>query len=86
MVAANFFPWITTKPWASCAPNCITEQFLLRYFGWPSPLGFVGLLIQQLQIACRTCQHGLTHIVFHGVDNAVAALGAGLVSRPSLTS
>ena len=86
LVAANFLPWITTKPWAKCAPNCITEQFLLRYFGWPSPLGFVALLIQQLQIACRTCQHGLTHIVFHGVDNAVAAMGTGVVSRTSLTS
>ncbi len=85
LVAANFFPWITNAPWMACTPNNITEQLLIRYFGWPSPLGFVALLIQQLQVACRTCQHGLTHIVFHGANNAVPSLGGGLVSRTSLT-
>ena len=63
------------------APNCITEQLLIRYFGCPSPLGFVALLIQQLQIAARSCKHGLTHIVFHGANNAVPGFGAALVSR-----
>lgn len=81
LVAANFFPWITRDPWTLAAPNCITEQLLVRYFGWPSPLGFIALLIQQLQIASRRCKHGLTHIVFHGANNAVPGFGAALTSR-----
>ncbi len=81
LVAANFFPWITREPWATGVGNCITEQLLVRYFGWPSPLGFIALLIQHLQIASRNCKHGLTHIVFHGANNAVPGFGSALVSR-----
>ena len=65
LVAANYFPWITSKRWSKLK-NSLEEVLLLRCFGYESPVATLGSLI-------AACEPDL--LVFHGVHNAVQALG-----------
>ncbi len=89
LVAANFFPWITNKPWQSYGFNSITEEMLVRFYGWrgsevlDGPLEFVRLLLDKLCEACAEfgASSSVTHIIFHGARSATAHYGAALVAR-----
>jgi hypothetical protein len=83
LVAANFFPWITTEPWNECTRSVLTEELLLRYFGWPNALDFVGAIIQELQDRAADLHpdKGLTHIIFHGAQNATMRGGLALTGQ-----
>lgn len=84
LVAANFFPWITTEGWADCTKSVLTEELLLRYFGWPNPLEFIYALVPELHRLCRDVdrpEQGLTHVVFHGAQSAAARCGVAVVAQ-----
>ena len=85
LVATNFFPWITTKLWKDCTRSVLAEELLLRYFGWPDPLDFVTRLVQEFYRQCQTLnldyRKGLTHVIFHGAQNAAMRCGLSLTSQ-----
>lgn len=74
LVAANFFPWVTTKAWSAFQFNGIEEATLIHCCGHQSPTDYIQDLIDR--IAPVT-------VVFHGANNAVPYLG-GCVYREAL--
>lgn len=66
LIAANFFPWITSQPWSAYGFNSIEEATLIHCCGHPSPTEYLKKLLSKV----------LPNIViFHGANNAVPYLG-----------
>lgn len=72
LVAANFFPWITSQPWASYNFNCIEEAALLFCCGHADPQEYILELIRRINPVA---------VVFHGANNSVPFMGAEVVRR-----
>ncbi len=74
LVAFNFFPWITGQTWSNYNFNAIEEALLLHCCGWSDPLAHLADLLGKLGNA-------VTHLVFHGANNAVPLLGTAFVRQ-----
>jgi hypothetical protein len=72
LVAANFFPWITSQPWSSYGFNSIEEAALIFCCGHADPQQYIAELISRI---------GPVAVVFHGANNAVPYLGTGVVQQ-----
>ncbi|MCW1913001.1 hypothetical protein OJ996_05430 [Luteolibacter sp. GHJ8] len=72
LVAANFFPWITSEPWSSYNFNSIEEAALVSCCGYSDPHQYILDLIALIKPAA---------VVFHGANNAVPYMGAEVVRR-----
>jgi hypothetical protein len=86
LVAFNFFPWLTSNPWSELGVNCIEEALLIYCLGYPKIFDPLESLLSSIGIG----QGKVVWIVFHGANNAVAALGAAFcqtlnpVKRPDV--
>ena len=67
LVATNFFPWITQKPWSRF--NSIEEMLLIYCHGFRDPFAHIKEIGKKLN-------DKLKFVVFHGAENAVPCLGA----------
>ncbi|MBX3741232.1 MAG: hypothetical protein KF712_09600 [Akkermansiaceae bacterium] len=76
LVAANFFPWITSQSWSSFDFNSIEESALIRCWGYKCPIAYIESLFDEFEGA-----KNLEAIVFHGANNATSYLGNCLISR-----
>lgn len=70
LIAANLFPWITTKPWVGYGFNSISEAAILNGFGHDSIDAYLSKLISTVKPAA---------VVFHGANNAVAYQALSMV-------
>jgi len=78
LVATNFFPWVTRRPWSELGTkgknplNTIEEALLLYCFGDANPVNRISKLIAKIK-PCAA--------LFHGANNCVPTLGAEVVRR-----
>ena len=66
MVAANFFPWITSVRWETIIRNGIGESILMNTCGYDDPVRVIADLVDGIEPKW---------IVFHGTNNCVPILG-----------
>ena len=85
LVAAGFFPWVTTRSWETVSQDVYGEELLQRYLGWRNPLEFIVETIRTLHAVSRDLDwhRGLNHIIFHGASGAITR--AGLAAAGQLT-
>ena len=74
LVAANFFPWISKKPWSSIVSNRIDESILMKCCGYSDPVGLITSLVKAVEPKW---------LVFHGASNCVSSLGLEVVYHTS---
>jgi hypothetical protein len=72
LVAANFFPWITSISWQELAANCLHSALLLHAFGYSDPASHLNRLVSLLQPEW---------LVFHGVGNSVPVLSLQMLNQ-----
>lgn len=72
LVAANFFPWITSRTWSSYRLNSIEEAALIFCCGHADSKDYILELIRQIDPVA---------VIFHGANNAVPYLGTGVVQQ-----
>ncbi len=80
LIAANFFPWITSVSWGKAAANQIEEALLLRGFGMYDPCSPILRLIVETYHRTQN-KLGAIWVIFHGAGNAVPLLGSEVIRR-----
>lgn len=76
LLAANFFPWVTRKPWGKIRVNQLGEAMALFSSGVPAPAKHIARLAQKLKDGGDA-----PALCFHGVNNAVPALALEVVQE-----
>lgn len=69
LVAMNFFPWVTDRPWSKIG-NALVEAFALERWGWSDPSAVVADLINSILAAEVDVL-----VAFHGVNCVVPCSG-----------
>lgn len=86
LVAYNFFPWLTSAPWSELGINAIEEALLVYCLGYSGVFKPLDELLKKIKSAGGK----IKWVVFHGANNAVAALGTAFcqtlhpVNRPEI--
>jgi len=72
LVAANFFPWITSEAWSDYDFNSLEQSALIHCCGHACPEEYI------VDLASRIPLHTL---IFHGANNAVQFFGGSVVRK-----